>query len=624
MAVLLSSLSLALAQAPQSFSYQAVLRSPNGEVMANKDVTLRISLRKGAPDSEPAVYNETHEVRTTASGVVAIAVGEGQGASSKFSDVTWNEGIFMQTEVSEGGGEFTNLGTTQILAVPYALYAQNAARADVATTAEKAVRAAELSSSNPVVITASKEHPKDAPIFTVRNSNGDVMFEVYEDGVHTYVNAAGTTRSSRGGFVVSTLGQPDAKLLSVTPDSTRIYISGETQRGTRGGFAVAGFDSRADGHSYLSVTPEATEVQFDAQAQARGTRGGFAVAGFDSRATSTTEYLSVTPELTQITVGEPQTRGTRGGFAVAGFDSRAANAAILHVSPDSTRIYINDNSRGSRGSFAIAGRDARGLRASGRNYLEITNTNANITFGSTSTGQADLGSFVVGDMQGNDYMVVNHEKATFSQLYSKGNLMVGDNGGRSMSTTHIGTTTWHAADYQSAKFRNGNDLVAETHYLAGGPYVFYFWEAVKDDQLCPDGWHIATKQDWVNLFTGLGATGTADGTGVTRYNADGFVEKLLDPRGAWVDAEGSSQPTAKELTNATGFSVFPGVVVSDDPKTMQISKHAAKYWALDNGQPVMVTFSTERASTHEVGSPTLLNANPGTTQVGTVRCVKNN
>ena len=636
LAVLLSSISLALAQAPQSFSYQAVLRGSNGEVLANKDVTMRITLRSGSPEGD-AQYAETHEGKTTASGVLAVAVGAGKSPSAEFTKVPWQDGIFMQVEISEGGSNFTNLGTTQILAVPYALYAQNAAEAGVALTATEATRASELSQTHPVVISPSANHPKDAPIFTVRNSAGEVVFEVYEDGVHSYV-ASSSRDGSKSGFVVADLGQPTNELLAVTTDSIRFYINSANDRSPRGGFAVAGRLGRASELPYLAVTSTSTEVYFDEEPNGgtRSPRGGFAVAGRLGREASSAEYLSVTPSSTQITIDETQHRSPRGGFAVAGRLGRADELpSLLHVSPDSTRIYINDGTRSPRGGFAVAGRLGRGLRASGRNYFEVTANNANITFGSSSTGQNDIGSFVVGDMQGNNYMVVNKDKATFNQIYSEGDLLVGGraSGARNyvgqpganlsvtgqgdVPTTKLSSMTWTAADIKTAQLKNGNPLRTETHYLAGGNYIFYFWEAVKNDQLCPDGWHIATKADWEQLFELLDANKQADATetGVTNYT--GFVELVLDPNGNW-----ANKPAGMELTNTTGLSVCAGVVSYDTSNEMVIDNTAAKYWALDNGEPTMVTFNTQRARIHGAGSITVQNAK--TDQVGTVRCVKNN
>lgn len=151
MAIMLIGLMAAKAQ-PHGFSYQAMLRSPSGEVMANQDVTVRISLRSGALDGK-VEYSEVHEAKTSSGGVIAIAVGTGTEPYSDFAEIPWEKGIFIQTEVKpEKSNDFVDMGTTQIMAVPYSLRSETAAFAQTAQTAQEALTATQLSSTNPVII----------------------------------------------------------------------------------------------------------------------------------------------------------------------------------------------------------------------------------------------------------------------------------------------------------------------------------------------------------------------------------------------------------------------------------------------------------------------------------------
>jgi len=123
-AVLISASSWA--QAPQSFSYQAVIRGSNNDLVANKPVGMKISLLKGS-ETGTAVYVETHTPTSNANGLVSVAIGKGKGLSGNFATIDWSkESYFVKTETDVAGGTSYSLTTTsQLLSVPYALYAAN-------------------------------------------------------------------------------------------------------------------------------------------------------------------------------------------------------------------------------------------------------------------------------------------------------------------------------------------------------------------------------------------------------------------------------------------------------------------------------------------------------------------
>ena len=114
------------AQAPQSFSYQAVIRGSNNDLVANKPVGMKISLLKGS-ETGTAVYVETHTPTSNANGLVSVAIGKGKGLSGNFATIDWSKGpYFVKTETDVAGGTSYSLTTTsQLLSVPYALYAAN-------------------------------------------------------------------------------------------------------------------------------------------------------------------------------------------------------------------------------------------------------------------------------------------------------------------------------------------------------------------------------------------------------------------------------------------------------------------------------------------------------------------
>ena len=116
------------AQAPQSFSYQAVVRGANNALVANKQVGMKISLLKGSATGN-AVYVETHTPTSNANGLVSIAIGGGNKypSSAVFTSIDWANGpYFVKTETDPAGGtSYSLITTSQLSSVPYALYAAN-------------------------------------------------------------------------------------------------------------------------------------------------------------------------------------------------------------------------------------------------------------------------------------------------------------------------------------------------------------------------------------------------------------------------------------------------------------------------------------------------------------------
>lgn len=114
-----------LAQTPSGFNYQAVVRNSSGEILANKRVNFRISIKRNSEEGQ-TIYSETHSVTTTAYGLVNFVIGMGNQISGNLNAVTWNDDQhFLRVELdSENNNNFIHIGTTQLLAVPYAFHAQ--------------------------------------------------------------------------------------------------------------------------------------------------------------------------------------------------------------------------------------------------------------------------------------------------------------------------------------------------------------------------------------------------------------------------------------------------------------------------------------------------------------------
>jgi hypothetical protein len=118
----------ALAQPPQKMSYQAVIRNSSNALVSTSPIGMRISILQGSVTGT-AVYVETQTPNTNANGMVSIEIGGGTPVAGTFAAINWSAGTyFIKTEIDPLGlTNYTITGTSQLLSVPYALYANRTA-----------------------------------------------------------------------------------------------------------------------------------------------------------------------------------------------------------------------------------------------------------------------------------------------------------------------------------------------------------------------------------------------------------------------------------------------------------------------------------------------------------------
>jgi len=125
--IIITSLGVLYAQAPESFNYQAVIRDSNGEIVANQNVAFKFLINKGPAGTETD-YAETQSATTDEFGLVNLKIGEGSHIIGYFSDIKWGENEYiLAVEIDiTGGTNFIAMGSTQLVSVPYALHAKTA------------------------------------------------------------------------------------------------------------------------------------------------------------------------------------------------------------------------------------------------------------------------------------------------------------------------------------------------------------------------------------------------------------------------------------------------------------------------------------------------------------------
>jgi hypothetical protein len=111
-------------QAPEGFKYQAVVRDAGNLILNNQAVGMRLTVQQGSIGGT-AVYQETFAPSTNAYGLVNLEIGTGT-STDDFSTIDWSAGpYFIETAIDiNGGTSYVIMGTSQLMSVPYALYAK--------------------------------------------------------------------------------------------------------------------------------------------------------------------------------------------------------------------------------------------------------------------------------------------------------------------------------------------------------------------------------------------------------------------------------------------------------------------------------------------------------------------
>jgi len=224
------------AQNETGFKYQAVVRDNSGELLVDQSVGLKLSIIDSISDGD-VMYTENHQKNTNSYGVVDLIIGDGTVEYGVFTEINWGVNKkYLKLEVDIGSG-YTDIGTVELLSVPYALYANSASK---------------LGEKN-VYSTSSDT------LFVVKDHSGNVVFAVYPDGAEVIVD--NQAKGKVGGFAVSGRNPNKAEItdefLRVTRDSTRVTFN-QASKGKVGGFAVSGRNPNKAGStsSIINLFPD--------------------------------------------------------------------------------------------------------------------------------------------------------------------------------------------------------------------------------------------------------------------------------------------------------------------------------------------------------------------------------
>jgi hypothetical protein len=236
-------------QVPQGFNYQAIARDVSGNPIISTSLPVTITIQS---DSLGGIifWKELHSsVVTNGFGLFTLILGSGarQTASTvaSFSDINWTVNPkFIMTEVFYQG-TLKNMGSSRLWTVPYSMVA------------------GELGGTLDKLQVAGKTTSLEEALFEVKNINGQTVFAVYNEGVRAYVDN-GLAKGSKGGFAIGGFDQIKAegqKYFFINSDSIRMYIDDNPLKKSKGGFAIGGFDQVKSGNTnFLNVATDASGI----------------------------------------------------------------------------------------------------------------------------------------------------------------------------------------------------------------------------------------------------------------------------------------------------------------------------------------------------------------------------
>ena len=578
------------AQAPQGIPYQAIARNASGVAIANTAVKVRFSIRDSIATG-PVRYQETHSPTTSALGLFSVNVGMGSVVSGTFSGINWGKNAkFLQVELDPAGGNsYNDLGTTQMMSVPYALFAGNA---EPGPTGPKGDRG----DAGPQGLTGATG-PQGPMGETGPQGPMGPKGDQGETGPQGLAGATGPQGLMGETGPQGPIG-PKGDQGETGPQGLTGATGPQGQMGPKGdqGASGVGFTNGTannqlmywNGNSWAILNPGNNgQTLTICNGVLTWTNDGVCAANFPNVTTSPINSIS-------------NTQATCGGIVVSDGGSPVSNRGVCWSTSPNPSINLNTKTSNGNGTGEFS-TTISGLVPNSTYYFRAFATNSNGTsygnqfsfFNASDTGQ-------VFDVEGNSYTMV----PIGNQVWLKENLKVGKfRNGEPIPQINV-ESLW-AAIWNNGSPTNQPAFCYYGNNESNKPIYgnLYNWYAVNDPRgLCPAGWHVPNQADWTILENELGGNAVAGGKMKSTGNSQ-------DGTGLWAKSNNQG-------TNSSGFTALPGGYRMVGGTFTLVSQHGF-WWASDQTNDLNTIRRNIRYEFNSIQS--------GNSQKGdgcSVRCIK--
>ena len=518
------------AQLPDAFNYQATIRAESGDLLVNTNVNFKVTIYEGQGVGDS--YVESHFVPTDDLGHVNFVVGYGEPLEGSMSEIDWSMGNYwMKVELDTGQG-YVDMGDTQLLSVPYALYAMDSG-------GETGDLQSVLDAGSDAEIIMSDDNLEGLKVMSTGGDNPDINY----NGIQSII-------SGTDGRNIALSGISDGE------NAFRNYGIWGTAEGSA---------QRNIGAQGLANSDVGENRGVMGWANGNNTEYNYGVTGIANNSASVNIAGGFYAE-----GGEVEAQQSYGVSARASVSSlEGTNYGVFanaYGAMNNYAIYATAPPASDEGTQNFAGYFAGDVYVDQSGYLKAENQ-------PVADNDVVNKAYLESVLQSYDDRLAVLEEVVES-LQEAGSLLV-DQDGNIVLTQEYGEDTWAAENVKVVTYRDGTPIpyvaniadafdtsIGHWTYANGDPStaeilynrqaIMGIWDAdsagdpSQRKELAPEGWHVATDEDWISLIEYM-----------TNTYGENFAKEIASTEG-WIDYGVDDTPgTLPEENNTSGFNLKP-------------------------------------------------------------------